>query len=140
MFMRVRFPPPPLSLTFLFLLIMLLSIQDIYDQLTHKLSEPFVNNDSRTLIESILFYLQQYNKDSTIDLRTSPDWKKRLKGEYLQLKDRRNKLHTTLVKIGAGTIDFKGKTPINLLFKQQDAMDAYLELLEMRAELEGIEL
>lgn len=119
---------------------MLLSIQDIYDQLTHKLSEPFVNNDSKTLIESILYYLQQYNKDSTIDLRTSPDWKKRLKGEYLQLKDRRNKLHTTLVKIGAGTIDFKGKTPISLLFKQQDAMDAYLELLEMRAELEGIEL
>lgn len=119
---------------------MILTIQDIHDQLTHKLSEPFVNNDSRTLIQSILYYLQQYNKDSTIDLRTSPDWKQRLKGEYLQLKDRRNKLHTTLVKIGAGTIEFKGKTPIELLFKQQDAMDAYLEILEMRAELEGIEL
>lgn len=119
---------------------MLLSIQDIYDQLAHKLSEPFVNNDSKTLIESILYYLKQYNMDSTIDLRTSSDWKERLKGEYLQLKDRRNKLHTTLVKIAAGTIEFKGKTPVNLLFKQQDAMDAYLELLEMRAELEGIEL
>jgi hypothetical protein len=119
---------------------MLLSVQDIHDQLTHKLSEPFVDGDSKTLIESIRYYLQQYNKDSTIDLRTSPDWKQRLRGEYLQLKDRRNKLHTTLVKIGAGTLEFKGNTPIELLFKQQDAMDAYIEILEMRAELEGITL
>lgn len=119
---------------------MLLSIQDIYDQLAHKLSEPFVNNDSKTLIESILFYLQQYNKDSTIDLRTSSDWKERLRGEYLQLKDRRNKLHTTLVKNAAGTIQFKGNTPISLLIKQEEFMDAYLNILEMRAEYEGIEL
>ena len=119
---------------------MVLSIQDIHDQLTHKLSEPFVNNDSKTLIESILYYLQQYNKDTTIDLRTSPDWKKRLKGEYLQLKDRKNKLHTTLVKNAAGTIQFKGNTPINLLIKQEEFMGAYLDILEMRAEYEGIEL
>lgn len=117
-----------------------LSVTEICDQLTHKLREPFVNGDSKFLLESILYYLKQYDKDLTIELRTSPDWKLRLKGEYHQLKARRAKLHTTLVKIAAGTIDFKGKTPISLLFKQQDAMDAYLELLEMRAELEGIEL
>lgn len=138
--MKVQVLLPPLSLTFLFLLIMLLSIQDIYDQLTHKLSEPFANNDSKTLIESILYYLKQYNMDLTIDLRTSPDWKERLKGEYLQLKDRRNKLHITLVKNAAGTIQFKGNTPISLLIKQEEFMDAYLNILEMRAELEGITL
>lgn len=118
---------------------MILSIQDIHDQLTHKLSEPFVNNDSKTLIESILHYLRQYNQDSTIDLRTSPDWKHRVKGEYLSLKEKANKLHKTLIKWDAGTVVPQCNTPIEVLQTQYKHMTNYLNTLEVRMELEGIE-
>lgn len=121
------------------LLIMILTIQDVYDQLTHKLSEPFVNNDSKTLIESIRYYLQQYNKDSTIDLRTSPDWKQRMKGEYLSLKEKTEKLHKALIKWDAGTVVPQCNTPIEVLQTQYKHMTNYLNTLEVRMELEGIE-
>ena len=118
---------------------MLLSIQDIHDQLTHKLSEPFINNDSMALIKSIIVYLEQYNKDSTIDLRTSPDWKQRMKGEYLSLKEKTEKLHKTLIKWDAGTVVPQCNTPIEVLQTQYKHMTNYLNTLEVRMELEGID-
>lgn len=118
---------------------MLLSIQDIYDQLTHKLSEPFINNDSKVLIESILYYLKQCNQDSTIDLRTSPDWKERVKGEYLYLKDKTDKLHKALIKWDAGTVVPQSNTPIEVLQTQYKHMTNYLNTLEVRMELENID-
>lgn len=118
---------------------MLLSIQDIHDQLAHKLSETFVDNDSKTLIKSIMVYLEQYNKDSTIDLRTSSDWKERLRGEYLSLKEKTEKLHKTLIKWDAGTVVPQCNTPIEVLQTQYKHMTNYLNTLEVRMELEGIE-
>lgn len=118
---------------------MLLSIQDIHDQLAHKLSEPFVDNDSKTLIKSIMVYLEQYNKDSTIDLRTSSDWKERLRGEYLSLKERIEKLHKTLIRWEAGVVEPQCVTPIEVLQTQYEHMTNYLNTLEVRMELEGIE-
>lgn len=117
---------------------MLLSIQDIHDQLAHKLSEPFVNDDSKTLIKSIMVYLEQYTKDSTIDLRTSPDWKERLRGEYLSLKERIEKLHKTLIRWEAGVVEPQCVTPIEILQTQYEHMTNYLDTLEVRMELEGI--
>ena len=118
---------------------MLLSVQDIHDQLAHKVSEPFVDNDSKTLIKSIMVYLEQYNKDSTIDLRTSPDWKERLRGEYLSLKEKIEKLHKALIKWDAGTVVPQCNTPIEVLQTQYKHMINYLATIEVRMELEGID-
>ena len=76
----------------------------------------------------------------TIELMNSEDYKDRFKAEYLQTKIRYNKLHTMLVKNEAGTLDFKPTCPISTLMTQKRYMGEYLRCLEIRAEIEGIEL
>lgn len=67
------------------------------------------------------------------------DWKARLLIEYYELSDRLKKLRRTLVKINAGTIEFKGKSTMEMLYNQEKAMDTYKQILELRLEKEGIE-
>lgn len=67
------------------------------------------------------------------------DYKERLKNEYLELKERYNKLHKTLVKYDAGTLSFSPTNP-DILREQCKVMGQYLYILEERAELEQIEL
>lgn len=67
------------------------------------------------------------------------DWKARLLIEYYELSDRLKKLRRTLVKINAGTIEFKGKSTMEMLCNQEKAMDTYKQILELRLEKEGIE-
>lgn len=76
----------------------------------------------------------------TVELMTSEDYKERFKAEYWQLKIRLEKLHKMLIKQEAGTLSFMMKTPAPYLKMQEDAMGKYLEMLELRAELEGIDL
>lgn len=76
----------------------------------------------------------------TIDLMNSEDHKYRLKAEYLQTKIRYEKLHKMLVKVEAGTSDFKPTCPVSLLMTQKRHMGEYLRCLEIRAEIEGVEL
>lgn len=77
---------------------------------------------------------------ATVELMTSNDYKERFKGEYYQLKTRLERLHKMIVKLVAGTLDFKPDCPTDLLIQQEAAMQTYLHALEMRAEYEGIEL
>lgn len=67
-------------------------------------------------------------------------WQDRMKKEYRELKERYEKLHRMVTKYEAGTINFTPNCPIDLLCQQKRHMGEYLHDLEIRAEIEGIEL
>ena len=76
----------------------------------------------------------------TVKLMDSEDYRERFKAEYLQTKIRYENLHKMLIKLEAGTLDFQPNCPIELLGLQKKAMGEYLYTLEVRAEIEKIEL
>lgn len=76
----------------------------------------------------------------TIEMMQSADYKERFKAEYYQTKVRYNKLHKMVTKYEAGTLEFTPTCPINLLREQKAAMGQYLHCLEVRAEIEGVDL
>ena len=72
----------------------------------------------------------------TAKLMVSNDYKDRFKAEYYQLKIRRDKLSRMI-------LDYNSFVPISsiyLLNTQLDCMDTYLNILQMRAMTEGIDL
>lgn len=76
----------------------------------------------------------------TAELMGSADYKERFKAEYHQLKIRHDKLHEILVAYGADQLDFELTCDVPLLHEQKKAMRMYLDILEVRAKIEGIEL
>ena len=68
------------------------------------------------------------------------DWERRFIDEYNLLKDKYTKLHKMIVKYEAGTLEFEPKSSIEVLKNQKCAMGQYLYWLEVRSEIEGIEL
>ena len=80
------------------------------------------------------------NLKDTIDLMTSEDYRKRFEAEYYQLKIREQKLHNMLVRYDAGTLGFIPDCSIQLLKDQLSIMRDYAYALEVRAEIEGIQL
>ena len=100
-------------------------------------------NDVKQFIEDIE-HSQDFNTiislEDTEDLMYSSDFKDRFKAEYYQTKIRYEKLHKMIVKYEAGTLDFKPNCSLELLKKQASCMGQYLYTLEMRAEIEDIDL
>lgn len=85
----------------------------------------------------------------TVSLMTSKDYKERFKAEYYQTKIRYEKLKSFNNKIEASRRTQYEKTPKempkhdcpdDLLKEQQILMGEYLNLLEVRAVIENIEL
>ena len=76
----------------------------------------------------------------TILMMNSPEYKERFKAEYWQTKIRYDKLHAMVVKYEAGTLDFTPNCSLELLKEQKGAMGKYLYCMEVRAEIEGIDL
>lgn len=76
----------------------------------------------------------------TIELMNSKDYKERFKAEYYQTKIRYEKLHKMTTKWEAGTLEFEPSCSLSLLLSQKRHMGEYLHCLEIRAEIEGIEL
>lgn len=76
----------------------------------------------------------------TIELMNSENYKDRFKAEYYQTKIRYEKLRKMLIKHSAGTLDFTPTCSIVTLENQKRYMGEYLKALEIRAEMEGIEL
>lgn len=76
----------------------------------------------------------------TIKLMNSDDYKDRFKAEYYQTKIRYDKLHKMLIKYEAGTLGFEPTCPIEILERQACYMGNYLKCLEVRAEIEKVEL
>ena len=75
-----------------------------------------------------------------IELMQSDDYKDRFKAEYYQLKDRLKKLTALTVKYEAGTLDFEPAVSLGVLMNQKNIMEQYVRILEVRAEIEKIEL
>lgn len=69
-----------------------------------------------------------------------PPWQQRFANEYYETKNRRDKLHNMLIKLRAGTLDFTPQCPASLLCQQERVMNEYLDILEERAEIEGVYL
>lgn len=79
------------------------------------------------------------NEENKNELSISePEWHGRFRCEYKDLKYRYNKLHRMIVKYDAGTLDFEPTCPIDLLRRQKAAMGEYLNILEIRAEIENV--
>lgn len=85
----------------------------------------------------------------TVQMMNSSDYKERFKAEYWQTKARYEKLKKFNTKIeAAGRSYCQGKRveepkhdcPPDLLREQQECMGHYLHVLEVRAEIEEIEL
>ena len=76
----------------------------------------------------------------TIELMNSENYKDRFKAEYYQTKIRYEKLRKMLIKHSAGTLDFTPTCSIVTLENQKQYMGEYLKTLEIRAEMEDIEL
>lgn len=68
------------------------------------------------------------------------DYKVRFAAEYWQTKHRYDRLHNMVVKYEAGTLDFTPNCPLELLKNQKAAMGKYLYVLEVRAQIEKIDL
>lgn len=78
--------------------------------------------------------------EDTIDLMKSSNYKDRFVAEYYQTKIRYEKLHKMIIKYEANTLDFTPTCPIDILKRQCTHMGQYLFDLEVRAEIEKIEL
>lgn len=76
----------------------------------------------------------------TVPMMISDDYKERFVAEYAQLKIRYNKLYAVLEKYAADKLDFKPTCPIEILYEQLDHMEAYLNILKIRADYEDVEL
>ena len=76
----------------------------------------------------------------TVEMMLSDDYRERFKAEYHQTKVRYEKLHKMLIKAEAGTLNFTPKCPVGILEEQKRYMGNYLRLLEVRAEIEKIDL
>lgn len=69
-----------------------------------------------------------------------PSWQSRMRAEYKEVKARYDKLHNIIVKIEAGTCEFKPNCSLDLLKRQAKVMGEYLFVLEIRAQIENIPL
>lgn len=67
-------------------------------------------------------------------------WQEHMKREYRETKERYEKLHRLVTKYEAGVLEFTPKCSIELLKQQKKHMGEYLHDLEVRAEIEGVNL
>lgn len=80
------------------------------------------------------------NLKSTAEMMLSSDYRERFRAEYFQTKTRYQKLHRMTIQYEACTLNFTPTCSLDLLKEQKAAMGAYLHALEVRAEIEGIDL
>lgn len=66
------------------------------------------------------------------------NYKDRFLAEYIELKERYKKLRKMCIKIDAGTLE--PPCQVHFLAEQKRIMEEYLNILEIRAEVEGIDL
>ena len=74
------------------------------------------------------------------DKNGGQDWRERLKAEYWQVKTRYEELRKFCIKYEAGTLTFIPNCSLSLFEKQANAMADYIRVLEIRAEIEHIDL
>lgn len=96
----------------------------------------------KVFTEEELKMIDAYTPEETLEekLSAEPEYYSRMRAEYRELKSRYNKLHRMLVKYEAGTLNFTPNCPVDILKRQAAAMGEYLFVLEMRIEIENIDL
>lgn len=77
---------------------------------------------------------------ATATLMTSENYKDRFKAEYIQLKNRYEGLKRMTDNWDNGTLNFTPTCPRATYNFQLRAMKEYLDILEVRAKIEGINL
>lgn len=80
------------------------------------------------------------NKSVIANIIEADTWQERFEQEYAYVKSKYERLHRMIVKYEAGTLDFEPNCSLEILKRQAAAMGSYLYILEMRSEIEGIEL
>ena len=76
----------------------------------------------------------------TIEMMNSEDFKERFKAEYYQLSLRLDVLTSMLIKWENNMLDFKPKCSKETLENQVIFMQGYIDILRLRAQIEGIKL
>lgn len=76
--------------------------------------------------------------EETIDMMISNDYKERFIAEYHQLKERYNSLNKMINNWD--NLDFKPLCSLSIYQSQVSAMKQYLNILELRARVENINL
>ena len=85
--------------------------------------------------------VKKMNENAGISATPVQDtWQERMKREYRETKERYEKLHRMVTKYEDGTLNFTPKCSIELLKQQKRHMGEYLHDLEVRAEIEGVNL
>lgn len=80
------------------------------------------------------------NFDKIVELLKSDSYKERAIGEYCFVKDKYEKLHKVIIKREAGKLNFEPNCPMEQWKAQAAAMGQYLYQLEIKAEMEDIDL
>lgn len=78
--------------------------------------------------------------DRSAELMLSGDYRARMAAEWAQVTIRLRRLQDMLDAYREGKLDFELTCPITLLREQALVMQEYMDILEKRAELEGIRL
>lgn len=76
----------------------------------------------------------------TVKMMQSENYKERFKAEYYQLKIRMEKLKTMLEKWDDDKLNFVPTCPRSVYNAQIKAMKDYIIVLELRANIEGVQL
>lgn len=76
----------------------------------------------------------------TVLLMNSPDWKDRMRAEYLQLKIRAAKLLQVVDLARKGKLSLPPNCSPGMLYRQWLIMQDYMSILEKRAKREGVYL
>ena len=80
------------------------------------------------------------NLKETVPMMESADYKERFKAEYYQLLIRLEGLSCMLYEWKNNMLDFEPKCSKETLENQDIFMQGYMDILLLRAEIEGIEL
>lgn len=97
-------------------------------------------NDASTVWEIPRVEIQRLNTLCADALRLMKRTIGKPKGEYHETKERYEKLHRMVTKYEDGTLNFTPNCSIDLLKQQKRHMGEYLHDLEIRAEIEGVNL
>ena len=96
--------------------------------------------EEKTMEEAGMNKMNHLTMAWSAELMLSGDYRERVAAEWAQVKIRLRRLQDMLDAYREGKLDFELKCPITLLREQALVMQEYMDILEKRAELEGIRL
>lgn len=111
------------------------------DMLSCNVNAFEVSRQFGALCADALRLAKKMSEDAGISATPVQDtWQERMKREYRETKERYEKLHRMVTKYESGVLEFTPNCSIDLLKQQKRHMGEYLHDLEIRAEIEGVDL